>query len=902
MRKNILFLALASLVLTGCTGLKYGVKTSALESSENFRLLDDVVPNSYDLSLWVNSAKDHFTGQVIIDLELKSDRDSFLLNSKDITILSSILKGENLEIKAKYFALDKDGLMRVDLGKVVPKGTYKLEINYQGKYQEDLSGLYRVKDGDDFYLYTQFEPVAARKMLPCFDEPKFKTPFRVKVIAPKGQTAIANGALEQKFEQGDDEVHVFKSTKPMSTYLLAVAVGPFDVVAGPTIQANKFRKESFEFRGIATKGKGAKLAFALKETPEIISELENYFGVGYPYEKLDILAVPDFGAGAMENVGAITFREWYLLLDEKTASVDQRRGFYLVMAHELAHQWFGNLVTMPWWDDLWLNEAFATWLSYKIVDQIKPEYKSAAHLLGRSHSAMEQDTLMSVRKIREPIATKHDIHNAFDSITYEKGGALLNMLESYLGPAKFKDAVSSHISRFQFGLATSKDFLESLAQFSESSLVESADTFLNQTGVPLVTLSYQCTNNDLNVQLNQKRYVPIGSKASSATLWKIPVCFGYEKKGSVKKHCVMLDQESATVKIPKTSCPAFVMPNYQGQGYYRYSLNPQAWKNLLKKPALLSERDRISIAESLMGELYAGGLEFSFVAESLRDLVDRKSSMVTNYFLKVIEEAHYFWLNDDNRVHALSYASQLKQLYRDLSTDKLSQDQRVLRQNLAGFLAHVVKDQDTRLDLSIVGNDYLKQVGLTGGEATVSADENLLDTAVEVAMQFKSDETLKEVETALVSGLSDTVARSHLLSGLARSREGDAANGVRNLVFGNLRKNEKLGLLYKHLANPKNQPATWNFLKANFAKVKATFTNPQMANLPYLAEGLCTVEDAAEVNDFFAPTIAQYQGGPRTLAEVVEQIEICAARKSHTSVLANTFFSDAHTPKTLVKE
>lgn len=895
MTKRLFLLALFSVVLTACSGLKYGVKPNdAVQSNESFRLPEDAVPIRYDLTLWADPAKDHFNGQVIIDLDLKNDLKQILIHGQHLEILSSLIKGSHGEHTVKFSELDKDGLLLGQFGSQLPKGSYQLTINYRAKYQEDLSGLYRVKEGEDFYLYTQFEPVDARKMLPCFDEPRFKTPFSFKVIAPKGQTVIANGALNSKFDQGNDEVHIFNTTKPIPTYLLALAVGPFDVVTGPIIKANEYRENDFAFRGIAVKGKGEKLAFALKETPQIIKRLESYFGVGYPYEKLDIIAVPDFGAGAMENVGAITFREWYLLLDEKTASVDQRRGFYLIMAHELAHQWFGNLVTMPWWDDLWLNEAFATWLSYKVVDTIKPEFKAAEQLLKRSHSAMAQDTLLAVRKIREPIVSKHDIHSAFDSITYEKGGALLNMLENYLGPSTFRTAVSAHIKRFEFGLATSKDFLESLAKFSQRSLVDSAETFLNQNGLPLLSFSYEYKKDGTHVTVEQRRYVPIGSKALSTTQWKIPVCFGYEANGKISKQCFMLDQPKATITLAGAR-PAFVMPNYQGQGYYRYSLSVDAWNALLKKIELLSERDRISIAESLIGELYAGTLDFAFVAEHLRALVTKESSLVTNYFVKLIDEANDYWISDENRDHVLRYVNDLRRLYKELSAMDLSEDQRVLRRDIAGFLAKVTKDQDVRNELSILGTSYLNEVhGKVAHADSTKRDENLIDHALAVVMQEKDDEGLINLQRSL-HHLSDTVIRNHLLYGFALSREGEAANTIRNMVFDNLRRNEKLSLLYRHLDNPKNQPATWKFVQENFDKMKKTLSNSQMANLPYLAEGLCTVESSAEVNEFFAPTIHEYRGGPRTLAEVVEQIEICAARKSHTAPLVNAFFDESAT-------
>ena len=330
--------------------------------------------------------------------------------------------------------LEEHELVLLDFGQVINKGHYKLSLDYNGAYSHDLNGLYRIKDGGNYYLYTQLEPIAARKVLPCFDEPRFKTPFSISVVTPKNLKVISNSPENNARHIGSNTIHSFAQTKALPTYLLAIAIGNFDIVEGPKLGTKKVN-----FRGISTKGKGHKLTFAMKHTPAILAKLEDYFGVPYPFAKLDILAVPDFNAGAMENVGAITFREWYLLLD-KNSSSEQQQKFYEIMAHELAHQWFGNLVTMPWWDDLWLNEGFATWLSYKIVDQLRPDFKAKDKLLERIQKAMAQDSLGSARKIRESISSAHDIHNAFDNITYGKGAALVNMLESFQGPGTFQKA------------------------------------------------------------------------------------------------------------------------------------------------------------------------------------------------------------------------------------------------------------------------------------------------------------------------------------------------------------------------------------------------------------------------------------------------------------------------------
>lgn len=920
MKKYILFLiALNVFLLNACTSMNQGLLKSSVEAeAAKVKLPSDVVPLKYDLTLWANPSEETFSGTVAIDVSLLHERRDIFLHAEDIEVMSVALEGTQGEKEPRFSQVDDHGLARIDFGDVLPKGTYRVEIAFRVKYRNDLLGLYKVKDADESYLFTQFEPVFARKMLPCFDEPRFKTPFNVKVVSPKGLKVIANNSLKTIIPQQDDEVHVFETTKPLPTYLLALAVGPFDIIEGKSLVKNRFRDREIPFRAIATKGKGAKLRLALQETPRILERLEEYFGIAYPYAKLDIIAIPDFSAGAMENAGAVTFREWYLLVDEKSASVDQRRDFYVVMAHELAHQWFGNTVTMPWWDDLWLNEAFATWLSYKITDQLKPEFKASTRVLEDGYYAMTQDSLLSARKIHEPVNEYHDIHNAFDVITYWKGGATLNMLENYLGSAKFREAVSYHVKRFEDKHATSRDFLESLAKFSDNSLVSSAESFLNQTGVPHVKLDYICTDKSIRIKVEQSRYVPIGSKVSAARQWSVPMCVSYDDDGKLQKHCFTVKDPVAKFDLASKSCPSFVMPNAQGQGYYRFSLNHEAWKNLLSAQTdHLSEGDRLAIADSLVAELYAGGLDFGFVAEGLQSMINQTSVALVRPFLKILKEADTYWVNQENRVHALAFAERaLKDVYKTLSAKRdLTSDQISLKKDIARFLADIVKDKEVRLELSLLGTSFLRKTfpndahdlsGVSSSSASSGStspnSDDLMNDGVAMSLQFESDAALENF-VAKLGEVTDTVARSKLLYGLARAREGKDADAMRSLVFNkNLRRNEQLKLFYDHLGNPRNQPDTWQFVKTNWPRLKETLSESQMAHLPYLAQGLCDTAAAKEVNEFFSPVIAQYEGGPRTLAEVTEEIEMCSARKAHATVLANRYFDTVRDQAVVEKE
>ncbi|HXW59939.1 MAG TPA: ERAP1-like C-terminal domain-containing protein, partial [Myxococcota bacterium] len=388
-----------------------------------------------------------------------------------------------------------------------------------------------------------------------------------------------------------------------------------------------------------------------------------------------------------------------------------------------------------------------------------------------------------VRRIREPIISNHDIHNAFDAITYLKGGAVLSMWESYLGEKRFQKAVSHHVKRFPFGVATSKDFLESLAAFSSGQFKKSADSFLNQTGFPVVDLSYECNKRGFKVSLNQSRYVPMGSKAISDATWEIPLCIGYEVKGSQKKHCFMMSNRKEEIEIKTKHCPQYVNPNYKGKGYYRYALNQDQWQKLINAPKkAVKGSHRMAMADSLLGELYAGKKDFAFVANALRSIVDKDDPYVVRSFMTLVREASNHWADLQHKDALNAFAkSALYPIYDALKhSAKISANEKLLRRDLAHFLANVVQDKKVRADLSDLGKNYFEDLILTGRPA--STDEMMMSPALGVILQDHDEASLKKIIKRL-DGHPDVVVRKRVLDALAMSRVGEQASMVRELVF-----------------------------------------------------------------------------------------------------------------------
>ncbi|MEQ9314485.1 MAG: M1 family metallopeptidase, partial [Henriciella sp.] len=530
--KTTVFAGAASLALLAGCGPKpndnppaeTGPQPIKLETPPAGQLPETTIPTAYRLNLVTDPAAAGFSGTAEIDITLTDPHARIWLHSLDQTIQRVVARLEDgIEIEGTFEGgLADGGVSKIDFADPVPAGNATLVIDYRAPYNFGLAGLYKAEQNGRPYLATQMEPIDARRMFPGFDEPRFKTPWTLTVTAPQGNQVIANAPLTGTSQLENGLVrHTFATTREIQSYLVALAVGPYDMREGQALPANSLRDRPVPFRGFAPAGKGDQLQVAMDITDEMVGYQETYFDYPYPYAKLDIIAVPDFAYGAMENAGAIIYRESALLINDRTP-LDRQRGVLSTHAHELAHQWFGNLVTPKWWDDIWLNEAFATWMSYKTMDEVYPDqgYERAAQRRGLA--AMGSDSLINARQIRNPIERNADINDAFDGITYSKGGGVLSMFETYLGEAAFREGMRLHMKRFEDDAADVEDFMKSVADGSgDEGVVESFRSFIFQPGIPYLNVETSCEAQDAGlITVTQSRYAPLGSEIDAdASTW-----------------------------------------------------------------------------------------------------------------------------------------------------------------------------------------------------------------------------------------------------------------------------------------------------------------------------------------------------------------------------------------------
>jgi alanyl aminopeptidase len=538
-------------------------------------------PSSYTASLAIDPARDTFDGVIAITGEVSQATPVIWLHGKDLTIKQASAESGG----AKSITITPRGEDLLEVRGDFTPGTWVLHVEYTGKLATvDTAGAFKQTSAGVPYVFTQFEALYARRVFPCLDEPDSKVPWQLTLDVPKSVIAVSNTPVVKESVVPFGHRFEFGKTKPLPSYLVAFGVGPFDIVdAGKT-------KSGAPVRIITLKGRGGEAAFAAKNTAHVLDLLDDFFGIPYPYEKLDILTVPIvIGFSAMENAGLVTMVEGLVLIDPKKPSWRQRRGYIGTAAHELAHQWFGDLVTTAWWDDIWLNEGFATWLGGKIVARFEPAWHAELGELDTRMGALDADSLIAARKVRQPIEKVDDVYNAFDGITYSKGAAVLGTFEAYVGPDVFQKGVRDYVKARAFGNATSEQFVAAISAAAGKDLAPAFSTYLDRPGAPELETNVTCAKGGNKLALAQHRFVAPGSPEPAAQPpWIMPVCIAYDKDGKRADTCTLLTKESDTIALDGKRCPRWVMPSAFGRGYYRVrytapqvtKLRDEAWPAL----------------------------------------------------------------------------------------------------------------------------------------------------------------------------------------------------------------------------------------------------------------------------------------------------------------------------------
>ena len=856
------------------------------------QLAAEVEPTHYHVKLKVDPEQDRFSGESVIQIKIKKPSRHFYLHAQDMEIrLTEIEADKGKLITAVTEKTDVEGVIKVSAQQLLGEGSYSVKFVYDSPFDENLQGLYRVKDGDQHYAFSQMQSIYARLAFPSFDEPRFKTKFDITMVVPQKLTAITNAPEVKTTSLSDGWKQVeFMTSKPMPTYLVAFAVGEFDVVEWQDLPVTKVRKTALPLRGIATKGKGGKLKYALENTREITEALEDYFQTPYPYRKLDILAVPDFAAGAMENPGAITYREQLLLLDEKS-SISQKRSYKSIHAHELAHQWFGNLVTPIWWNDIWLNEAFATWMAATALHRKWPDDQWRRSQIRSSKRAMNSDSIPSARKVRNPIKSNGDIITAFDGITYSKGGGVLSMVESFMGEEAFRKGVQKHMHKYRWGNADAIDFFESIASVLEpdraAMVVKSFRNFVEQSGVPLLDISQQCDDERTELTVSQKRFAPLGTKFKEKTLWNIPACMSYEVDGAIQQQCQVLSKPVEKVTLKYQGCADWVLPNTAAAGYYRFNMDQKGWKQLLSNLDKVDAPEANAVLDSMRSSFDSGNIALADLIKVIPSTLDSRSwEVVVSGMATFRTVLAYAEESEKEAIRKLGrdvYRDKTNTLGLDNNTDYDKEkplDASSLRSGLVGFMGGAARDKTYRNELLNRAKLYIgyKKDGKLNEEALIPS---LATLGMAVAVQELGQEYVDAVITHLRNSNDGTI-RGRLLGALGATEDPEIAKQLLKLTAEKLlRDNEKFRLLFSLNGEEKLDGIMWPWLQANFDKLVEDMPTNYKSYTPYLFATHCKKESYDRLESFLKPRLSKLTGAGATYPKAKDYLDQCMAQKSH---------------------
>lgn len=833
-----------------------------------------VRPLSYRLDLLLDPRRDDFSGAVVIDVELDEPTNRIWLHGKGLVVSDATATTEaGNVITGHYEEVLESGVSAISFEKELAAGSITLELQYRGEFDLNLAGLFKVEEQGEAYVLAKSESIQARSYLPGFDEPGLKATFDISLTIPEGQEAIGNSQVIDRQPAGDGlERLVFATTPPMSTYLLSLAVGPFEIVEREPIPPNEFRSRPIPLRGVARKGRGSDMNYVLDVTPRMIEIFEQELRRPYPFEKLDIVAAPQWPSGATELSAAITYREQLILVGDDPAP-GARRSLLGVHAHEIAHMWLGNQVTPPWWDDLWLKEGFATWATPLVLTILEPDGGHGLDALERSIGAMQLDSLASTRAIREPILDNNEIRNAYDSITYSKSLGVIHMVDQYFGSDVFRPALGRYVETFSDGIADSTDFYQVIGEETNSpALTETFRGFVEQTGVPLLEVDLNCDAGDTpSLTISQSRYKAVGSPIEDADkLWNIPVC----TRSNLASQCAMVTEAQKTLQLSDAECPQWVLPNAGGSGYYRWTLDEASWTALIENFEMLLPVEALSAIDSAFAAFEAGKLDeanlLSIVAASSRAETRQVITAPIQYLQKYIRQ--YF--SNTEKAKFLEFALDLYQPIIERGVNSADGDGQLLYTDLVSFLALTARDPDARNELLHMAYSF---TGFDRDRDDGALHSDLYYAALAVAVQ-DSDARFLHHLVEFRSELDDPLFESESAYAIGRITDPDLLGAIHELALGEqLGPREIFSMLSIALREPELRDQHWIWIRENFPAIVDRIPSQWRRYTPSLARTFCEQDKLTELKklyDEYADLVPGYQ---RSLDQTEEQILLCIA-------------------------
>lgn len=821
------------------------------------RLATDVVPTFQSIELKLDPSLKDYSGSIRAELSVKKSTRTVQLHSQGQKLESVTLTqgGKAIPVTREY---GDRGLLTLNAETPLAPGAAALEIRFTHVYNTQAVSLYKTEKGGQGYLFSQMQADHAREAFPCWDEPGFKIPWQFTLKVPVGQEALCNTPVEKETTADGWRTIVFRKSPPLPSYLLAIAAGTFEYVPIPGC--------GVPARVVTIKGQSHLAGYAVEVTPRTLRGLEAYFERPYPYEKLDLIAVPEFWAGAMENAGAITYRDQILLIDPKAASTYQRKDLLRVNTHELAHMWFGDLVTLSWWDDMWLNESFADWLGDKFVDQLFPEFKHGLDELQDIQQIMKADARPSTEAIRIRAETGDDAMRAV-GVAYNKGKAVLGMFEHWIGPEKFRKGIVSYIKAHEWGSAEAKDLWLALEKSSGKDVTAMMEGYVDQNGLPLVTVE----PTEGGIRLSQRRLLDYGVQSEART-WRIPMTIRYSDGATVKTAQTVLEAEPQILRLEGAAKLAWVMPNAGARGYYRWDVpGDMLMKLAADADRLMDPAERIAFLGNLQALLDAGELHGDEYLRLLGEMASDPEPLVASSVIASLGEVRLSFVPDDLRPAFAAYVRRtLSPMAERFGLEKKKGEEEavsLLRPQLLAWMGREGRDPATLA--------YADQVAAKFMADPTSVDPALAGTALQLHA-MRGDRALFDRYRTAAEEAKVPAVRQRYIGALGHFEDPAIEEAaLQYAIDGPLRPTE-WGVIPLSVGQRSDRHAdrTFAWFRQNYDKL-AGRVPPAYRTFFANYGGGCSAERLSIAQSFFGDPSRTVQGMDKQLQKVAERVHGC---------------------------
>lgn len=844
--------------------LSMTISVNSYAKETAYRLSTLIKPSFQQITLKVDPDSPTFSGETTITIDVTKATDIIGFYQKDLNIQQAYLTNGDICIPLTVSSHDYD----IQQGKATQKiaaNRYTLHIVFDGNFNTTSDGMYLSKFEGLNYVFTQFEDMYARRAFPSFDEPGFKIPYQVTVMSPEKHTVLSNTLVNKRTVKDGWQTVEFNKTKPMPTYLVALAVGELDAYDIPNL--------SVPGKIYTPKGQSQRTKFAAKNTAGILQNLESYFGSAYPYQKLDFVAVPNFTFGAMENVGLVTYRSSLLLLDDEPRLAEQSSTLN-VIAHELAHMWYGNLVTMAWWDDLWLNEAFASWMASKVMMDLYPEQNFKGRLV--QEGAFGADASPTVKPVKKVVKSQTDVMDGL-GLNYSKGESILQLIESMVGEDAFQKGIQTYMKNNAFSNAQADDLWKVLSTVADFDVPTMMKTYLEQPSYPLVEFA-------ANGEISQTRYHVKGAAVKEQT-WIVPLAISYKKNGKVSRTNLFLN--TAKQSVIELAEADWIFPNENAMGYMRWKVSAEQLAALLDDLSVLNVREKKSLLYNTEALFSAGEIELAEMMTVMDALVDDSNPMIGAAVVSTMSEFLYLVDKDNEAIFGRFIAKKLAPWFERLGVEDKpgdSTDTTRLRGSVYGMLSRYANTPKVEKVSAQLANQYLAD--------PTSVPRSIATRALRYMARFNDQDWFTKLRDFYVAN-TDANIRGTISRAMIFTNEQQISKTLDFALSDHVSPANAMTNVYSAISGLDDQTMFYVWLDKNFDALSKKMPAYHIARMPEYFSSSCDADNTMLAEKFYAGKKENFEGMARSYDIAIYSAKQCQSLKDNNQANFNRYLKAA---------